>query len=89
MDPFDPGPSRPHFTVAPDGSTAELARKAAGLTPAEIVAELDRHIVGQAKAKRAVAIALRNHYRRRRLDPELQAEVTPKNIMLIGPTGVG
>ncbi len=89
MDPFDPGPSRPHFTVAPDGSTAELARKAAGLTPAEIVAELDRHIVGQAKAKRAVAIALRNHYRRRRLDPELQAEVTPKNILMIGPTGVG
>ena len=89
MDPFDPGPPRAHYAVAPDGSTFELVRKAAGLTPAEIVAELDRHIVGQTRAKRAVAIALRNHYRRRMLPPELQAEVTPKNIMLIGPTGVG
>ena len=69
--------------------TAELVKRAAGLTPAEIVDALDKHIVGQAKAKRAVAVALRNHYRRRQLPEDLQAEVTPKNIMLIGPTGVG
>ncbi len=69
--------------------TAELVKRAAGLTPVEIVDALDKHIVGQAKAKRAVAVALRNHYRRRQLPEDLQAEVTPKNIMLIGPTGVG
>ena len=59
------------------------------LTPREIVAELDRDIVGQADAKRAVAIALRNRWRRRQLPEELRAQVTPKNILLIGPTGVG
>ncbi|MDQ3397284.1 MAG: ATP-dependent protease ATPase subunit HslU [Deinococcota bacterium] len=59
------------------------------LTPLEIVAELDKHIIGQNKAKRSVAVALRNHYRRRQLPEELQAEVTPKNILMIGPTGVG
>jgi ATP-dependent HslUV protease ATP-binding subunit HslU len=59
------------------------------LTPREIVAELDRDIVGQADAKRAVAIALRNRWRRRQLPDELRAQVTPKNILLIGPTGVG
>ncbi|WP_062307927.1 ATP-dependent protease ATPase subunit HslU [Alicyclobacillus sendaiensis] len=59
------------------------------LTPREIVEYLDRYIVGQRKAKRAVAIALRNRYRRSKLSPELQAEVTPKNILMIGPTGVG
>ncbi len=59
------------------------------LTPREIVAELDRDIVGQADAKRAVAIALRNRWRRRQLGEELRNQVTPKNIMLIGPTGVG
>ena len=59
------------------------------LTPREIVAELDKDIVGQADAKRAVAIALRNRWRRRQLPDELRAQVTPKNIMLIGPTGVG
>jgi ATP-dependent HslUV protease ATP-binding subunit HslU len=59
------------------------------LTPREIVAELDRHVVGQAAAKRAVAVALRNRIRRQRLPPELAAEVTPKNILMIGPTGVG
>src|SRR3954466_15602763 len=59
------------------------------LTPREIVAELDRDIVGQADAKRAVAIALRNRWRRRQLPDDLRAQVTPKNIMLIGPTGVG
>jgi len=59
------------------------------LTPKEIVAELDRYIVGQEKAKRAVAIALRNRYRRRQLDEELREDVIPKNILMIGPTGVG
>jgi len=59
------------------------------LTPREIVAELDRHVVGQAAAKRAVAIALRNRIRRQRLPPALASEITPKNILMIGPTGVG
>ncbi|HXG17329.1 MAG TPA: ATP-dependent protease ATPase subunit HslU [Calidithermus sp.] len=59
------------------------------LTPAQIVAELDRYIVGQARAKRAVAIALRNRWRRQNLPPELRDEVAPKNIIMIGPTGVG
>ncbi len=59
------------------------------LTPREIVAELDRHIVGQDDAKRAVAIAIRNRWRRQQLDGELRNEVAPKNILMIGPTGVG
>jgi ATP-dependent HslUV protease ATP-binding subunit HslU len=59
------------------------------LTPGEIVAALDRHVVGQKSAKRAVAIALRNRIRRQRLPPEVAAEITPKNILMIGPTGVG
>src|SRR5256886_8102069 len=59
------------------------------LTPREIVQELDKYIVGQDKAKRAVAIALRNRWRRQQLAPELRDEVAPKNIIMIGPTGVG
>jgi ATP-dependent HslUV protease ATP-binding subunit HslU len=59
------------------------------LTPREIVNELDRYIIGQNAAKRAVAIALRNRWRRMQLDPALRNEVTPKNILMIGPTGVG
>jgi ATP-dependent HslUV protease ATP-binding subunit HslU len=59
------------------------------MTPREIVSELDRHIVGQADAKRAVAIALRNRWRRQLVEPGLRAEITPKNILMIGPTGVG
>ena len=58
-------------------------------SPREIVAELDRYIVGQADAKRAVAVALRNRWRRQQLPQELRREVTPKNILMIGPTGVG
>src|SRR5690606_24778920 len=71
--------------LLPD-ATASLAQS---LTPREIVAELDKYVVGQAKAKRAVAIALRNRYRRQRLTPDLADEVAPKNILMIGPTGVG
>jgi len=59
------------------------------LSPREIVAELDRWVVGQAAAKRAVAIAVRNRVRRQRLAPEVAADITPKNILMIGPTGVG
>ena len=59
------------------------------LTPREIVAELDRFIVGQNAAKRAVAVALRSRWRRQQLDPALRDEVAPKNIIMIGPTGVG
>ena len=59
------------------------------LTPREIVVELDKHIIGQTQAKRAVAIALRNRYRRSKLPVELRDEITPKNIIMIGPTGVG
>ncbi len=59
------------------------------MTPQEIVSELDRHIVGQQAAKRAVAIALRNRWRRQRVDDKLRGEITPKNILMIGPTGVG
>ena len=66
-------------------STPELEQ----LTPKQIVAELDRHIIGQDNAKRAVAIALRNRWRRMQLAEDLRDEVSPKNILMIGPTGVG
>ena len=59
------------------------------MTPREIVQELDKHIVGQDDAKRAVAIALRNRWRRMQVHEELRDEITPKNILMIGPTGVG
>ena len=59
------------------------------MTPKEIVIELDKHIVGQGNAKRSVAIALRNRWRRQQVDPALREEITPKNILMIGPTGVG
>src|SRR5438046_9721169 len=59
------------------------------LTPNEIVRELDKYIVGQSAAKRAVAIALRNRWRRQQLPPDLREEIAPKNIIMIGPTGVG
>src|SRR2546428_2207933 len=61
----------------------------ADLTPRQIVQELDRYIIGQAAAKRAVAVAIRNRWRRQQLPPELRKDVTPKNIIMIGPTGVG
>src|SRR5438128_6598178 len=61
----------------------------ADLTPRQIVQELDRHIVGQDAAKRAVAVAIRNRWRRQQLPDEVRKDVTPKNIIMIGPTGVG
>ena len=59
------------------------------MTPKEIVHDLDKHIIGQTEAKRAVAIALRNRWRRLQLKEEMRAEISPKNILMIGPTGVG
>src|SRR5438067_393737 len=68
------------------GSTEENSER---LTPTEIVGELDKYIVGQKAAKRAVAIALRNRWRRQQLPADLRDEIAPKNIIMIGPTGVG
>ena len=59
------------------------------LTPREIVSELDRFIIGQDQAKRMVAVAMRNRWRRQQLDPAMRDEIAPKNIILMGPTGVG
>jgi ATP-dependent HslUV protease ATP-binding subunit HslU len=59
------------------------------VTPRQIVSELDKHIVGQDNAKRAVAIAMRNRWRRMQIDDPLRQEITPKNILMIGPTGCG
>jgi len=70
--------------IAPRPTTS-----AAGLTPRQIVQELDRWVVGQPEAKRAVAIALRNRWRRRRVEGDLAREIRPSNIILVGPTGVG
>src|SRR5690349_22736617 len=74
-----PGTSRPYLTRS----------MTAAFSPREIVSELDRHIVGQGDAKRAVAIALRNRWRRQQLPEALREEVLPKNILMIGPTGIG
>ncbi|HEY7369153.1 MAG TPA: AAA family ATPase, partial [Thermoanaerobaculia bacterium] len=74
----------------PGEKTEEAGRKAPGsMTPREIVAELDKYVIGQHKAKKAVAVALRNRWRRQRLEPEMAREILPKNILMIGPTGVG
>jgi len=75
--------------MSPATPERDERRSQDGLSPREIVAELDRWVVGQSAAKRAVAIALRSRIRRRRLPPEVAADVTPKNILMIGPTGVG
>src|SRR6188474_1760862 len=76
--------------MAEPAKKIEAPEQSAGaLTPREIVSELDRFIVGQSEAKRAVAIALRNRWRRQQLAPEIRDEVMPKNILMIGPTGVG
>jgi ATP-dependent HslUV protease ATP-binding subunit HslU len=73
----------------PTNRTAQALARLADLTPRQIVAELDRYIVGQAEAKKAVAIALRNRWRRQRAPENIRAEIAPNNIVLIGPTGVG
>ena len=83
----------PHLSATPGpirhGQGSDTSRTVRNLTPAQIVAELDKYIVGQPEAKRAVAVALRNRYRRQLLDEDLRQEVVPKNILMIGPTGVG
>ena len=71
------------------GAAEDQALSLDEMTPREIVAELDKYVVGQHAAKRAVAIALRNRMRRQKLSPELADEIMPKNIIMIGPTGVG
>jgi ATP-dependent HslUV protease ATP-binding subunit HslU len=70
-------------------AVAEAPKPAGARTPREIVGELDKYVIGQGRAKRAVAIALRNRWRRQQLDPEMAREILPKNILMIGPTGVG
>src|SRR5256886_3618306 len=74
---------------AEPGAEQELLPALDDMTPREIVLELDKYIVGQAAAKRAVAVALRNRVRRQKLPPEIAEDVLPKNILMIGPTGVG
>src|SRR6478735_11285454 len=71
------------------GTAEDQALSLDEMTPREIVAELDKYVVGQSKAKRAVAIALRNRMRRQKLPEDLADDVAPKNILMIGPTGVG
>jgi len=73
----------------PDGNSREGIDHTIALRPSEVVNELNRHIVGQPSAKRAVAIAMRNRWRRRQLSPDLLKEVTPRNVLMIGPTGCG
>src|SRR5499427_5908354 len=76
--------------LMPGEKATEPAKKSAGaLTPREIVAELDKYIIGQKRAKKAVAVALRNRWRRQQLTGEMAREILPKNILMIGPTGVG
>ncbi|HEY7374865.1 MAG TPA: AAA family ATPase, partial [Polyangia bacterium] len=75
------------MTTTPTGGAP--SRRPQDLTPRAIVEELDRYIVGQKAAKRAVAVALRNRWRRQQVPPPMRDEIAPKNIMLIGPTGVG
>src|SRR5471032_1046452 len=73
----------------PSNRTKQALARLADLTPRKIVAELDRYIVGQAEAKKAVAIALRNRWRRQRAPESIREEISPNNIIMIGPTGVG
>jgi ATP-dependent HslUV protease ATP-binding subunit HslU len=77
-------PSTAPAPAAPSGAAPRSER-----TPRQIVAELDKYVIGQEDAKRAVAIALRNRWRRLQVDPSLREEIMPNNIILIGPTGVG
>jgi ATP-dependent HslUV protease ATP-binding subunit HslU len=85
----DQGPTTDFMAIYLPGTVEEEHIALDELTPREIVAELDKHVIGQKDAKRAVAIALRNRMRRQKLAPELAEDVIPKNIIMIGPTGVG
>src|SRR5687767_9282174 len=82
-------PSFPEAAPAPDSAPRAVGRMNEALTPQAVVAALDAHVIGQHAAKRAVAVALRNRWRRQQLPLELRDEVTPKNILMIGPTGCG
>ena len=77
------------FQSAPVEKEQSHTTRMEELTPRKIVAELDRYVIGQGNAKKAVAIALRNRWRRQRIEGELKEEVIPNNILMIGPTGVG
>ncbi len=77
------------MTTKTDSPSPSAEKSVSAFSPREIVSELDRFIIGQSDAKKAVAIALRNRWRRRQLDPQMQEEVYPKNILMVGPTGVG
>ena len=76
-------------TVVSSGPVTSTAPTVDALTPRQIVTELDKHVISQGQAKRAVAVALRNRIRRQKLPSDLADEVAPKNILMIGPTGVG
>ena len=78
----------PNLKVVKD-TTKKSSSKVSALSPREIVSELDRYVIGQHQAKRAVAVALRNRWRRQALSDDMKDEVLPKNILMIGPTGVG
>src|SRR4249920_2767089 len=87
-EPKNPEPKDPEKNLE-NPPVIKSVTEASELTPRQIVAELDRYIVGQGAAKKSVAIALRNRWRRKKLDPGIREEVAPKNILMIGPTGVG
>ncbi len=78
----------PNLKIVKD-TTKKSSSKVSALSPREIVSELDRYVIGQHQAKRAVAVALRNRWRRQALSDDMKDEVLPKNILMIGPTGVG
>ena len=78
----------PNLKVVKDNE-GKKSSKTSALSPREIVSELDRYVIGQTEAKRAVAVALRNRWRRQALSDDMKEEVLPKNILMIGPTGVG
>lgn len=85
-----PSVTPPAITIVSVDTSAPVDRNSEkNLRPSEVVAELDRHIVGQSDAKRAVAIAMRNRWRRKKLPEDLRKEVTPRNVLLVGPTGCG
>eukprot|EP01079_Euglenida_sp_SAG-EU17-18_P007179 gene7179-6785_t len=78
-----------HPEASTDADGVELRHQLQSLTPRELVEYLDKHIIGQTDAKKAMAVALRNRWRRHRVSPEFEDEINPKNILMIGPTGVG